>query len=97
MPVGDARRIATSLVSSSARPHGQPTLFRAAFFCAHREWRYTHVMQLARGSWLVIGIVGGAIVVGIVALIIRPKPISQYLPAATQMTQTTQPLDQSAP
>jgi len=41
-------------------------------------------MQLARGSWLVIGLVGGAIVLAIIGLILRPVPRPADVPAATQ-------------
>ena len=39
---------------------------------------------MARGSWLVIGIVGGAILLGLIAWIVRPVPVSPLLPATTE-------------
>ena len=44
-------------------------------------------MKMARGSWLVIGIVGGAIVLAIVAWIIRPTPVSPEIPTTMDATQ----------
>ena len=44
-------------------------------------------MQLARGSWTVIGIVGGAIILGIVAWFIRPLPVSPEIPTTTQTSE----------
>ena len=44
-------------------------------------------MQLARGSWVVIGLVGGAIVLAIIGLILRPVPKTPVDLPATQVAE----------
>ena len=41
-------------------------------------------MAMARGSWLVLGIVGFGVVLGLIAWIVRPVPVSPLIPSTTQ-------------